>query len=118
MHNGTTGPHDPTQNYSGHVPLRNFGTNPSPPPYQAPMGTQTTPANTNTNNFNGQTSFQNSPRSVPSAGNSSDGNQYSPPSNKGPGKKGSKKKQNHNHNHAQPSTSSTQQVQSRNLGTG
>ena len=82
---------------------------------------QTTATNTNTANFNGQTSFQNPPRGVTST-NSPTGpsnNRYSQPPNKGLGKKTSK----HYPNYTQPSTSAifTQPSlypQSRNLGTG
>ena len=82
---------------------------------------QTTSTNTNTANFNGQTSFQNPTRGVTSA-NSSTGpsnNRYSQPPNKGLGKKTSK----HNLNNTQPSTSAmfaqpSTYPQSRNLGTG
>ena len=82
---------------------------------------QTTATNTNTANFNGQTSFQNPPRGVTST-NSPTGpsnNRYSQPPNKGLGKKASK----HNLNNTQPSTSAmftqpSSYPQSRNLGTG
>ena len=82
---------------------------------------QTTATNTNTANFNGQTSFQNPPRGVTST-NSPTGpsnNRYSQPPNKGLGRKTSK----HNLNNTQPSTSAmftqpSSYPQSRNLGTG
>ena len=85
------------------------------------QGMQTTVTNTNTANFNGQTSFQNPPRGVTST-NSPTGpsnNRYSQPPNKGPGRKTSK----HNLNNTQPSTSAmftqpSSYPQSRNLGTG
>ena len=84
------------------------------------MGMQTTATSTNTANFNGQNSFQNPPRSIPST-NSPTGpsnNRYSQTPNKGPGKKASK----HNLN-TQPSISAifaqtSSYPQSRNLGTG
>ena len=82
---------------------------------------QATTTNTNTVNFNGQTSFQNPPRGVPSTTSPTGpgNNRYSQPPNKGLGKKASK----HNLNNTQPSTSAifTQTnlyPQSRNLGTG
>ena len=70
---------------------------------------------------NGQISFQNPPRGVPSTTSptGSSNNRYSQPPNKGPGKKASK----HNLNNTQPSTSAifaqpSSYPQSRNLGTG
>ena len=121
LRNDTAHPGDTAQNYSGEIPIRNQGADPSSPPYKAPMGTQTTPTSTNTANFNGQTSFQNPPRSVTST-NSSTGpsnNGYPQPPNKGPSKKDSK----HTLNYTQPSTSAiftqpSSYPQSRNLGMG
>ena len=70
---------------------------------------------------NGQISFQNPPRGVPSTTSPTgpSNNRYSQPPNKGPGKKASK----HNLNNTQPSTSAifaqpSSYPQSRNLGTG
>ena len=121
QHEGRTSPYDPNlsvenhlrndtacqgdraQNHSGDIPIRNQGTDHSSPPYQAPMGTQTTATSTNTANFNGQTSFQNPPRGLTSTNGSTgpSNNRYSQPPNKGLGKKASK----HNLNYTQPSTS-------------
>ena len=139
QHEGRTSPYDPdlsvenhlrndtprqgdrAENYSGDIPIRNQGTDHSSPPYQAPMGTQTTATSTNTANFNGQTSFQNPQRGVTGTNGPTgpSNNRYSQPPNKGLGKKASK----HNLNYTQPSTSAifTQPSlypQSRNLGTG
>ena len=76
---------------------------------------------TNTNMTNGQISFQNPPRGVPSTTGPTgpSNNRYSQPPNKRPGKKASK----HNLNNTQPSTSAifaqpSSYPQSRNLGTG
>ena len=120
LQNDTAHPGDTAQNYSGDIPIRNHGTDPSSSPYKAPMGTQTTPTSTNTANFNGQTSFQNPPRSVTSTNGSTgpSNNGYSQPPNKGLGKDSK-----HNLNYTQPSTSAiftqpSSYPQSRNLGTG
>ena len=77
--------------------------------------------NTNTVNFNGQTSFQNPLRGVSSTTGPTgpSNNRYSQPPNKGLGKKAFK----HNPNNTQPSTSAiftqpSSYHQSKNLGTG
>ena len=108
-------PYDPNLSVENH--LRNDTARPG----DRAQGTQTKATSTNTANFNGQTSFQNPPRSVTSTNGPTgpSNNRYSQPPNKGPGKKTSK----HNLNYTQPSTSSiftqpSSYPQSRNLGTG
>ena len=111
QHEGQASPYDPNQSVEIH--LQGEAAHPD----NRTQGTQA-PA-TNTNMTNGQISFQNPPRSVPSTTSSTgqSNNRYSQPPNKGPGKKASK------HNNTQPSISAifaqtSSYPQSRNLGTG
>ena len=113
QHEGRSSPYDPDLSVENH--LQGEAAHPD----NGTQGTQA-PA-TNTNMTNGQSSFQNPPRGVPSTTGPTgpSNNRYSQPPNKGLGKKASK----HNLNNTQPSTSAifvqpSLYPQSRNLGTG
>ena len=111
QHKGRSSPYDPNRSVENHLRSEADGPDNRMQGAQAPA--------TNTNMTNGQISFQNPLRSVPSTtgptGQSN--NRYSQPPNKGLGKKVSR------HNNTQPSISAifaqtSSYPQSRNLGTG
>ena len=113
QHEGRASPYDPNLSVENHLQGEAVHPDNETQDTQAPA--------TNTNMTNGQISFQNPPRGVPSTTGptGSSNSRYSQPPNKGLGKKASKLNLNNTH----PSTSAlfaqpSSYPQSRNLGTG